>query len=63
MVIEKSMENKLMIPHRKDKQKKPEKKKPKKNKSGYIDYGVTKDEFHRVLKKSIQPIKKSKYGS
>lgn len=47
-----------MIPHRKDKQKKP-KKKPKK-KSGYTDYGITRDEFHQVLKKVIKPVKKPK---
>ena len=52
-----------MIPHRKDKQKKPERKKPKKNKSGYIDYGITNGEFHRVLKKASQPTKKPKLGS
>jgi len=43
-----------MILHRKDKQKKP-KKKP-----GYTDYGITEDEFYRVLNKAIQPVKESK---
>lgn len=47
-----------MIPHRKDKQKKP-KKKPKK-KPSYTDYGITEDEFDKVLKKVIQPVKKPK---
>ena len=53
-----------MIPHRKDKQKKPEKKKTKKNKSGYTNYGITTEyEFYLVLNKAIQPVKKPKSDS
>jgi len=54
MINKKSMNGGFMILHRKDKQKKP-KKKP-----GYTDYGITEDEFYRVLNKAIQPVKESK---